>query len=145
MRTLKIVSAAAAVILTAGAAFAAGGSGPDGPRGGQMWDRLDADGDGVVTLNELNESQREFFAAADANGDGAVSKDEMKAFHNSKRAAMAAERMGDANGDGAVDRKEYDAAAAARFDKLDTDKDGVISEEEITAGRRGHHGMRRDR
>jgi hypothetical protein len=132
----------AAAGLAAGVAFAGDDDGPD--RGGR-WEKLDANGDGVITLNELDSKQSEFFAEADSDGDGALSKEEMKAHHQKKRAGKMAQHLGDENGDGVVDRSEYDAAADVRFDKLDADGNGVISEEELAAGRRTPRGKRSEK
>lgn len=134
MRKLLILGVAAATIAAGGAALA-------GDRGGHRWESLDADGDGEVTLSEMDARQQEMFTAADADGNGAISEEEMKAFHRGKRAGRHAKYLGDANGDGVVSRAEYDAHAASRFDKLDADGDGMLSDEEIANGRhhrRGH-------
>ena len=108
------------------------------------WDQLDADGDGELTLNEMDAKHREMFDAADTDGDGAVSREEMKAFHKSRRAEHRAKRMGDANGDGEVSRAEFDAHAAAKFSEMDSNGDGVLSDEELSKGRghKGGHGRR---
>ncbi|MFP4249852.1 MAG: hypothetical protein ACLFU7_09360 [Armatimonadota bacterium] len=43
-----------------------------------MIERLDADGDGRVSIDELPERLRERFAEADANGDGILSVEELQ-------------------------------------------------------------------
>lgn len=48
----------------------------------------------------------------------------------------------DTNKDGVITREEYNADVAARFAKLDTNKDGKISEEERQAAPGGGMGMR---
>lgn len=135
MRKSLIFGTIAAAVFTAGAASAAEGR-------SKHWDKLDADGDGKVSLSEMDERQRAFFAEADADGDGAISKEEMRAHMKAKRGERRAKMIGDADGDGSVTRAEYDLATSQRFDKLDADGDGVISEEEMKAGRRGKHGKR---
>lgn len=111
---------------------------------GGHWDRLDANGDGKITADEMDARQAELFADADANGDGAITREEMMAFHKARRAEHMRERMGDANGDGVVDRKEFMAAAEAHFKELDKNGDGVISEDELSAPRERHrHGERK--
>ena len=137
MRKTLIIASVAALGLAIGAASAGEG------RGGKHWDKLDADGDGKISLNEMSERQREFFADADADGNGALSKEEMRAHRTGKRGERRAERFGDADGDGSITRAEYDAASADRFSKLDENGDGVISEDEMPSRR--WHGKRGDK
>lgn len=130
------IAAAGAALIAAGA-LAAEGKGP-----GRGWDRLDVDGDGKLTAEEMSEKHAAFIAKADADGDGAVTEEEMKAFRDAKRAEMREKHDPDKNGDGVVDRTEYVNAAQERFDRLDKDGDGVLSEDET---KRGHHGRRSGR
>lgn len=80
----------------------------------------------------------------DANGDGIVTKDEMQAH-----SAQMFTRM-DANGDGKLDAADREARREAHrtqmYDRLDADNNGQISRQEFMAfeheGKRGkHHGM----
>jgi Ca2+-binding EF-hand superfamily protein len=48
----------------------------------------------------------------------------------------------DTDGDGKVSKAEALAAAAARFDKADANKDGFLTVEEMKAARHGHGGHR---
>jgi hypothetical protein len=64
----------------------------DGPRG--MMQRIDADGDGKITLEEFKAPQQGRFAMLDANGDGVIDKEEFGA----RRMARFAERDADGNG-----------------------------------------------
>ena len=104
---------------------------------GHGFDRLDTNGDGEVTAEELDSRQAALLEAADANGDGAITKDEMKAYRKAKREERRAERNPDTNGDGLVDRVEFQAAADKRFDRMDENGDGVLSEDELKK-RRDH-------
>ncbi|WP_375203666.1 EF-hand domain-containing protein [Hyphococcus sp.] len=143
MKKIMIGSiAAAGAALIAASAFAGEGKGPGGEgRWSGHWDRMDVNGDGVLTADEMSEKHAQFIEDADADGDGAVTKDEMKAFHEAKRAEWREKRNPDKNGDGVVDKTEYLNAAQERFDKMDKDGNGVLSEDEQRQ-RRGHHGRR---
>ncbi|MBI1365795.1 MAG: hypothetical protein GC153_07520 [Alphaproteobacteria bacterium] len=143
MKKIIIFSALAAAGLIAGGALAQGGQGPRDKE--SRWERLDANGDGKITLDELDARQKAFLAEADANGDGVLTKDELKAVHDKRRAERAALMMGDANGDGKVTREEFEAREAARFAKLDTNKDGVLSPDELAAAPRGPRHGKHDR
>lgn len=130
MKNALIFSILAAGLAAGGVAWA----GPGGHRGGHF-DRLDENGDGALTRDELDARQREFFDAADADRDGRLTQDEMRAHHEKKRAERRGKRLGDANGDGKVSKAEYEAAAEERFRKLDKNKDGFISDAEMEEAR----------
>ncbi len=134
------IAAAGAALIAAGA-MAAEGKGP-----GRGWDRMDVNGDGKITAEEMSEKNAKFIEQADADGDGAVTQEEMKSFHEAKRAEMREQRNPDKNGDGVVDRTEYVTAAQERFDRQDKDGDGVLSEDEMDRGhgRRSGHGGKKD-
>ncbi len=137
----KTIIAAVCTLGVVGTATAVSAA-PRGPGGG--FDRMDANGDGVVTAAEMDAQQAELIAAADANGDGGVSKEEMRSYRKTKREEWRAQNNPDANGDGVVDRIEFQAAADKRFDRMDKDGDGVLSEDERRQRRgfhrRGHRG-----
>ena len=88
--------------------------------------KLDANGDGKVTLEEFEaprlDAARQRFAELDVNGDGSVTLDEFQA--------------------------RSQAMLQRRFAALDTDHDGELSTEELGAGRhwgRGRHAERGSR
>lgn len=131
-----------AAALLGGLSLAAFGASAGEKGGGKHWDRIDINGDGLVTQDELNERSAGLIEKADANGDGAVSKEEMTSYREARRAERRAERNPDKNDDGVVDRTEFIIAAQDRFDRLDTNSDGVLSEDEQPR-RRGHRGGHR--
>lgn len=133
------IAAAGAALIAAGA-VAAEGKGP-GQGNGRGWERMDANGDGKITADEVPEQHARFIELADANGDGAVTREEMKSFREGRRAEMREEYNPDKNGDGVVDRTEFVLAAQDRFDRLDKNGDGVLGEDEMDRG----HGRRSGR
>lgn len=125
--------AMAGVVFVGASALAHGG----GKGGG--WERMDANGDGEVTADEMAGRSEALLAAADTDNSGGVSKDEMKAYRKARREARREERNPDKNDDGVIDKTEFLAAAQERFDRMDKDGNGVISEDEQRRkGRRGH-------
>lgn len=139
MKKMIVLSGMLAAVLAAGSALAADKQ-PGPPPGEEMWDELDADGDGEVTLSEMNQHHQKMFSEADTDGNGAISKAEMHAHMEKMHAERRAEHMGDKNGDGVISRDEFEANASAHFDKLDANHDGVLSDEELAAGGgHGHH------
>ncbi|MEM8772618.1 MAG: hypothetical protein AAGD92_13310 [Pseudomonadota bacterium] len=139
MRNLTMAATIGLTLVAMGAPALANHPGK-GARGGGF-DRLDLNGDGEVTVDELNENQAILLQEADANADGAITREEMRAFRKAKREQLRAERNPDKNGDGVIDRLEFDQAADERFKRMDKNGDGVISEDERR--RRGHRGERR--
>jgi Ca2+-binding EF-hand superfamily protein len=108
--------------------------------------KLDLDNDHVASAAEIAESQRKAQEAAavarldnvfkqlDKDGDGKLSPAEFRAIAAAEKpAADPAPLLSrfDSNHDGKIGIVEYRAATQANFDRIDTDRDGVVSPQEI--------------
>ena len=126
-------------------------------RAAERFERMDVNGDGMLDAADREARARQRFAEADRNGDGQLSYEEMQASREERRVrrqermAMRGDRRGarlnrrggrsrdamlrraDSDGDNAVSRSEFAAAALARFDRLDANRDGVIGANERRA------------
>jgi Ca2+-binding EF-hand superfamily protein len=144
--------------LLSGLVLAAGAAQAEDHRERPDFAALDLNGDGGLSLEEMQAQGEARFAATDANGDGGISAEELIAMAGeraSDRAAKMIERH-DANEDGVLQMDEMprrgggDGDRAERmFERVDADGDGVLSQEEFDTAkekrgdRRGHGG--RDR
>ena len=104
--------------------------------------KLDANGDGVVTRTEIeaagaralaaSAAQRSaaLFSKIDTDHNGQISPEEFaRATAQSPGKFDSAPLLArfDTNHDGSISLVEYRTATLANFDKMDTDKDGVVS------------------
>ncbi len=128
------------VLLSAGLfALASAASAQTPPPGGPP--NWDSNGDGVVTRQEYDSATADRFASLDANSDGSLAGDELRARPQGPPPGGPPPGEGrgerpspppspDANNDGTVTRAEFIAAAERRFQDLDRNNDGRLTEDE---------------
>ncbi|GAB5457406.1 MAG: hypothetical protein Hens3KO_04360 [Henriciella sp.] len=125
-----------------------------GERGAKMLERVDTNGDGNISLEEVEAAKAEKFSSTDLNGDGAITLEEMTASKEARQAERKAARTErafarlDENGDGSITVAEFEAHDAKRqmnwFEKADTDGDGLVTEAEREAAWAARKGKRRN-
>ena len=137
----------AALILIPAIGFAADNTaGAKSPRGASHFSKADANGDGKLSRAEVEKALPRLagsFDRIDTDKDGQISRAELQAWkkaHRGERQARAAERFkhADTDGDGAISRAEAEKNAprlAKRFDQIDSNKDGRLTQDELRAYR----------
>jgi len=159
MNTRSILSTLTVIVISSSiSALAMAKDG--GKRGERVIDRLDADGDGQVSLEEFQPGRRSPFGEADANDDGVITLEEieerMMARHERRESAkedkMAMRKAKftahfnamDTNGDGGLSKEEIKQGI---FNRMDENQDGYISADEVKRprgmGKRGGRGQHR--
>ena len=95
----------------------------------EMFDSIDADGDGKLTQAEVDRLRNDRHAAHDADGDGNLSLEEFAGlWHETTRPlTVRAFQILDTDGDAVVTRAEYDRPLAGIVERLDRDGDGGLS------------------
>ena len=118
----------------------------DGPP--PMLERFDANHDGKLSKEEVRNGIDKLFTEVDTNKDGFISKEEMRVHHKSMHEQMRSKmqerwKAADKDGDGALSRAELETAGMKRplrdFDKLDKNKDGKLTPDEMREGMRMRH------
>ena len=140
-KELLLGAAAAGLLLSgiAAPAFAAKGEGKHHQRHAAMIERLDADKNGKVSLDEFKTNASAAFKTFDADGNGQVTKDEIKARREAfKDARKAVRDAADADKGKARDTLRASGpyrlpGAGKMFDRADTDKNGTLSQAEVLA------------
>jgi Ca2+-binding EF-hand superfamily protein len=105
----------------------------------KYFDRIDANHDGVITQDEYIAAATARFNKADVDGTGELTAQQIASSPRTLKreqhfAAREVKHM-DTNGDGVVSQDEYIAAAKSRFTRLDRNGDGFIDADEMPA----HH------
>lgn len=109
---------------------------------GDWMTRMDKNGDGNLSKDELSERAWSLMSHADKDGDGVLSKQELatlRAQRGSRRGGSGGRAGGDMftnldkNKDGKLTEDEVPAHLWARLSKADKDADGAISKSEMEA------------
>ncbi len=172
MRWMLVTVAAVSVLVWSGSALWA----QDAPKkrggAGRLFERLDKNGDGVITADEFPEERRAFFdrllQRVDKNGDGKISRDELAQARGPRRDGQQPRRGGGRPGrpgrgtdrpgrpgrggmmphplmlllDANRDGKVTQEEMVAAFKKLDRNGDGVITASELPTPRFAGRGVR---
>ncbi len=125
MKTFVAMAALAVSLAAGGAAVAQPSSRPAAGA-------IDADRDGRVNFAEFSRRAHERFTRLDLNRDGRLTRDEARESRLRHRADRVERRFG---ADGVVTRDDLRAQADARFARLDADRDGRLTPDEVRSGR----------
>jgi len=87
------------------------------------------------TRDEAIERAVERFERADKNSDGFIAEDELGGRGRRAKMAKRMFEQQDANQDGFLSLQEVQDHAAERFDSIDTDGNGELSDEELEAAK----------
>lgn len=96
---------------------------------GAMFAKIDADGDGMVTQEEIDTYRAEKLTEFDTSGDGALSIEEFDELYREltrSRMVRAFQRL-DADGDGVITAEEMDAQFGNIVERMDRDGSGALS------------------
>ena len=136
---MKIRSTLIALVVSAalpGIALAATSEDNGDRRMKDRFDRLDKDGNGRVDQEEFKAGGEFLFARMDVDGDGVITMAELEEHERAERIAKRFERM-DTDSDGKVTSDEFAQAGAKLFQRLDENEDGYLSKGELERRRHG--------
>lgn len=154
-KTVLIGTLLAGTVLATATLAEMGPGGMEGGEGGpmllEMFDQIDTDKDGKLSLAELEAHRAAEFTAADTNSDGALDESELSAQmlarvqgHMAKRIQHVLDNK-DSDGSGTLSVEELGRGPGVEhFARIDTDNDGLITMEEAEAAmqhrKKRHHG-----
>jgi Ca2+-binding EF-hand superfamily protein len=121
-----------------------GERGHRGRRGGGMHSlaRADANNDGNITREEFLARPTQMFDRLDANHDGVISTTERPQRPERGERSERRERVNpDSNGDGQFSQAEFMSMGASMFERVDANNDGRVTREEADAARPHRRGQ----
>lgn len=158
IKTYTLLLLAAGILTSTASAKPEDGKGEKGdrPNPAEHFAEQDTNGDGYLSLEEVQASQRsrmaEHFETLDTDGDGLLSKEELKEGRKMMRDKMKEMRGPDGEGEkgdrpdpkkmfekmdadqsGGISKSEAKGPMAKAFDKIDTDGDGELTPDEMKA------------
>jgi hypothetical protein len=113
---------------------------------GKFMSFFDSNDDGVVTMDEFNQSSAMRFDKMDTDHDNLVTQEEFRGYVGQRREEHRQQRFEsiDSNKDGQLSKDEFSAhalqKAERRFTGMDANGDGLISSEEFATRKAGKHG-----
>ena len=96
------------------------------------FDRIDANGDGVIAREEYRAVQEARWPQIDRNGDGYLTEDDFPRIAAQRaRTQLAQVAYLDTDGDGRIGRTEFLDGPAPLFQRADLNGDGVLTRSEL--------------
>lgn len=106
--------------------------------GSDLWllAKYDANGDQIITMDEISVRREKRFARLDVDADGLVSFAEYQSLDVQKRELLLKARFDklDLDHDGEVSAEEYSSYLGS-FDRFDSDGDGRLTQQEMSSRR----------
>lgn len=130
---LTIAIALAGSLFAGGALAQSSGAADAAPTLPRILNILDTNGDGKVTLDEIEAEQKRLIGAADLNGDGKLSVDEFRRrgrWFQRLHTTTLFDLM-DADGDQVLSAEEIAAPSARWFKRYDKNADGGLVTDEV--------------
>jgi Ca2+-binding EF-hand superfamily protein len=104
----------------------------------KMFDKMDADSDGIVTAQEMGTAHKDMATAHSEHSETVSSRqpEPRTSYASGKpvKSASAKIKAIDTDGDGAITAAEHEAGSKKMFGKMDKDQNGRLSAAEIQAG-----------